>query len=253
MNSSIYTGHVRHRRFAPAENSFTYSVAMFCLDLAEVPSLFRSPGLLGYDRPALFAFHRKDYFGDPARPLDECVRDRVQAETGRRPQGPIRLLTQLRYFGYCFNPVSFYYCYGSDGKSVEFILAEITNTPWNERHAYVLERGGGERLEFSFDKEFHVSPFMSMDQKYRWLFSPPTEALNVHMDNFERGGRLFDATLTLKRSSWNAANLAYALLLHPFMTFKTVASIHFQALKLWLKKVPFHPHPGYVKAKGEVS
>jgi hypothetical protein len=135
MNSALYTGEVRHRRFAPAGNSFSYSVALFYVDLAEAPSLFRLPGVLGYDAPALFAFRRRDYFGDPKRPLDDCVREKIEHETGRRPEGPIRLLTQISYLGYGFNPVSFYYCFDAAGRRVEFILAEITNTPWNERHA----------------------------------------------------------------------------------------------------------------------
>lgn len=246
MRSAVYLGRVRHRRFEPVENAFEYDVCYFYLDLAEAPWFFRTPGLFGYNRPGLFAFRRSDYYGDPALPLDVAVRDRVEKETGRRPVGPVRLLTQIRYFGYGFNPVSFYYCFDRSGERVEAILAEITNTPWNERHAYVLRCGGEGALEtFEFDKAFHVSPFMDMAQRYRWRFGSPGEELYVHMDNLNRDGgeRLFDATLRLRRRPLTAGSVAAALALHPFMTLKTIAAIHWQALKLWAKRAPFYPHP----------
>lgn len=248
--SAVYTGTVRHRRFEPVANEFTYDTALFCLDLSEIPALFRFPGLFSYNKPGLFAFHRKNYLGDPAKPLDECVRDVVQERTGRRPDGPIRILTQISYFGFCFNPATFYYCYDSTGDRVDFIVTEITNTPWNERHAYVLERREeGKTIHFVFPKEFHVSPFMSMDMSYRWLFSAPEEKLLVHMDNFDPGAtrRFFDATLNLKRREFTFAQVLFVLCLYPLMTVKTVFLIYYQAAKLWYKNVPFHTHP----AKGE--
>lgn len=250
IQSALYHGRVRHRRFEPVGNEFAYSVFYFYLDLAELPSLFRLPGLFSLNRRGLFAFHRADYLGDPARPLDAEVRDRVEKETGQRPAGPIRLLTQIRTFGHCFNPVSFYYCFDAAGARVDFVVAEITNTPWKERHAYVLRCSGAEGTQqFEFDKAFHVSPFMDMAQRYRWNFSAPGPDLFVHMDNVPLRGadRMFDATLRLKRTPWSPGAVAASLLFYPASTLKTVLMIHWQAMRLWLKRAPFYPHPAGVK------
>jgi DUF1365 family protein len=252
VNSAIYTGRVRHRRFKPTGNAFSYTVCLYYLDLSEVEKLFRWPALASRSGFSLSAFRRKDYLGDATLSLDEAVRQHVESETGQRPRGPIRLLTQIAYLGYCFNPVSFYYCFDRAGTRVEYIVADITNTPWNERHAYVLTCTGKEPMEhFSFSKIFHVSPFMDMNLSYDWLFSAPDKKLLVHMENFIPGEseRFFDATLTLERQSFTAFHFFKSLVLYPFMTFKTVAMIYWQALKLWMKKVPFHPHT----IKGVVS
>jgi uncharacterized protein len=175
------------------------------------------------------------------------VRDRVERETGRRPAGPVRLLTHLRTFGHCFNPVSFYYCYDATGTRVETIVAEITNTPWGERHAYVLPtdpgQASGEPMRFRIGKVFHVSPFMPMDLDYDWRFTQPGARLAVHMCNRRAGETLFDATLALERREITGTSLARALVRHPVATLNVVTAIHWQALRLWLKRVPFHVHP----------
>ncbi|MCA9295145.1 MAG: DUF1365 domain-containing protein, partial [Phycisphaerales bacterium] len=164
MKSCMYEGWVRHRRRSTPEHAFRYRMFMMWLDLGELDDVFRGRWLWSTRRPALAWFRRADYLGDPARPLDEAVRDLVQDRTGRRPVGPIRLLTHLRYFGYIMNPVSFYYCWSEDESRVETIVADVTNTPWNERHAYVLDGGMNsgdlQHQRFRFNKEFHVSPFM---------------------------------------------------------------------------------------------
>lgn len=188
--SAIYQGAVRHRRMSPVEHSFRYKVFMMYLDLDELPGLFDNHPGWGVDKRALAAFHRSDYFGPPEVPLMQAVRDAVEEKTGRRPEGPIRMLTNLRYFGYCFNPVTFYYCFDPSGTQVDCILAEITNTPWRERHSYIMQRHEarlvGPSQRFDFPKEFHVSPFIDMDIDYAWRFSPPGERLVVHMDDFRR-------------------------------------------------------------------
>ena len=256
MNSAIYRGTVRHRRLRPVPHAFRYPLFMLYLDLDELPQLFDGRWLWSARRLAPAWFRRADFLaaGDPAVPLAQAVRDLAEARTGRRPEGPIRLLTHLRYWGYVMNPVSFYYCFDPTGARVETVLAEITNTPWKERHTYVLRngdegRGTGEgSLRFRFGKEFHVSPFMGMNHQYDWRFSEPGRRLAVHMENFENGGKLFDATLVLEREEISGPALARALLRHPFMTARVITAIHWNALKLWLKGNPFHAHPRYRRA-----
>jgi len=252
MNSCLYKGWVRHRRRAPAGNGFRYRLFMVYLDLAELPGVFDGHWLWSARRPAPAWFRRSDYLGPTSLPLDEAVRCRVEAETGRRPSGPIRMLTHLRYFGYCMNPVTFYYCFDDDDRELVFVVAEINNTPWDERHAYVLDvataRKDGRNLHWSFGKSFHVSPFLPMDMDYEWRFSQPSRSLHVHMDNLKGGERVFDATLELQREPMTARALTRALLGYPFMTLKVAWLIYWQAFRLLVKGTPFFTHPAKVAA-----
>jgi DUF1365 family protein len=252
MNSALYTGWIQHRRFGPARNAFRYRIFMSWLDLAELERVFERRWFWSARRPALAWFRRADFLGPAHLPLDVAVRDRVQQHTGVRPRGPIRLLTHLRFFGYSFNPVSFYYVFDEADTHVETIVAEITNTPWRERHAYVLPvtraKGAPHCWRFSFAKQFHVSPFMPMDLRYDWSFGTPGQGLHVHMENhvcaLDGARRLaFDATLHLRRREMTAASMAMALLRFPFITLRVSALIYWQALKLLFKRAPFHVHP----------
>lgn len=254
MHSALFEGTVRHRRFAPAEHAFEYTLFMVYLDLAELDQVFRGRLLWSASRPAPARFRREDHFGDAEVPLDEAVRALVAQKTGRRPDGPIRLLTHLAYYGWCFNPVSFYYCFDREDRRVETVVAEVSNTPWLERHLYVLDRAAGApdggALRWRTAKEFHVSPFMDMKQEYGWSLRDPAESLVVHMENWEDGGKLFDATMTLRRREITGGALASALARWPFMTLKVVGGIHWEALKLWAKDVPVFTHPRYRGAEG---
>ncbi len=246
--SALYVGHLRHRRFAPRRNDFRYRIYFTLIDLDELSTLFDGRWFWSSRRPALAWFRRADYLGDPATPLIEAVRDRVEQETGRRPSGPIRLLTHLRQFGYNFNPVSFYYVYDATGRELETVVAEITNTPWDERHSYVLsvakaERVGAKVLRWQFDKRFHVSPFLPMDMRYDWRFTAPGDSLDVHMENWREGRCDFDSTLTLRRLPLTSGSLARALASFPLMTLKVSWLIYWQALRLWWKRTPFFVHP----------
>src|SRR5947209_893801 len=178
--SCIYFGTIRHRRFEP-QRRFSHRLAFAYVDLEELPALFG--GRLVARRPGAVRFRRRDYHGLRGVPLRTAVLDTVQAQSGHRPEGPVRLLTQPRSFGVCFNPVSFYYCFDRSGKRVESVLAEVTNTPWGERHAYVLAGDPHSRiLNGHFGKELHVSPFMSMDHCYRACYGAPGETLSVHIE-----------------------------------------------------------------------
>jgi uncharacterized protein len=255
VSSAVYTGTIRHRRFAPRAHDFRYRIFMTLIDLAELPGLFDRHWLWSARRPALGWFRRADYLGDPRTPLDTAVRDRVERETGTRPTGAIRLLTNLRFFGWASNPVSFYYVYDASDSHVETVVAEITNTPWDERHAYVLRvadaRSEGARAHrWQFEKAFHVSPFMPMDLRYDWRFTDPGELLGVHMENWRDGARIFDATLTLTREPLTARALARALAAFPLITAKVSLMIYWQALRLWIKRVPFFSHPNKTNETG---
>jgi uncharacterized protein len=251
VNSALYIGKLRHRRMAPRVHAFSYAVYMVWLDLAELDTVFRGRWFWSTKRRALAWFRRADYLGDAAISLDEAVRRRVAQSLGKRPSGPIRMLSQLRNFGHCFNPVTFYYCYDTADTRVETVVAEITNTPWRERHSYVLPapvlpapQAPGAAMQFEMPKQFHVSPFMSLDQGYRWQFTVPGKKLAVHMENLQDSKRVFDATLNLDRRPIATGSLAFVLLRFPLSTVRVLVAIHWQALRLWLKRVPVHTHPG---------
>ncbi len=247
MESCIYTGHVRHRRFLPVENSFRYKLFMVYADLAEIDVAFRASPFWSSNRFNIAYFRRRDHFGDPTAPLDTSVRSLVQSRTGKSLFGPIRLLCHFRYFGHCFNPASFYYCYNRDGSRLDTIVVEIHNTPWGEVHCYVLDASQNLTSppfrRYALKKEFHISPFMGMDMHYDWRFREPGKTLTVHMQSFQENQKFFDATLTLRRREISRALLSRVLVTYPVMTLKVITMIHWQALRLWLKKVPFYVHP----------
>ncbi len=247
MHSCLYVGRVHHRRLAPVEHAFRYGIGLAYLDLDELPSLLRSNLPLYGARFSPGSFCRRDHLGDPAEPLAQSVRGLVQAETGRPPQGPIRLLTQLRRFGYYFSPLNLYYCFDASGTAVESVVAEVSNTPWGERYCYVLWQGNHvgppERLRFRHPKRFHVSPFLDMDFDYEWQLSGPGRLLKVHVADCQGGRRVFHAGMVLERRPLDARQLARLWLRFPWMTAQVIAAIYYEAFRLWLKKCPYYPHP----------
>jgi DUF1365 family protein len=213
--SALYEGWVRHRRYQPVEHEFRYRLFMSYFDLDELPELLDRVPLWSARRPAPAWFRRSDYL-----------------DIGH--EGPVRVLTHVRTFGYLFNPISLYYCFDRAGERVEKVLAEVTNTPWGERHVYALEG-----LDSVTSKRLHVSPYLGMDADYRIRMTPPGEQLRVHVDSHRDGVVDFDATLALQRRELSP----WPLLRYPFMTARVTAGIYAQALRLWRKRAPYHPHP----------
>lgn len=246
VNSCIYSGRLDHLRRHPVRHAFSHRLFMLYLDLDELPGSLDLWPLCSARRPALARFRRDDHLGPPEQPLAHSVRELVHQRLGRRPAGPVRLLTHLRYFGYCFNPVSVYFCHDADG-ALDALVLEVNNTPWRERHCYVLDATAAERrggtLLLDFDKAFHVSPFMPMDMRYHWRFRVPGDRLVIGMRALHEGRRVFDAQLLMHRRPLERKRLVLTLLRQPAMTLKVIALIHYQALRLWLKRVPLFTHP----------
>ena len=243
----LYWGTIFHRRHTPFTRFFKYPIFMAYIDITSL-STTMSPSLLwNINKPAIVSFRRSDYHGDPQVDLEDAVRLTLLEKTGRSFKGPIRLLTNLRYFGYCFNPVSFYYCFNEADDKVEAIMAEVTNTPWKERYAYVIEKqdqtNNKPRLVASPKKQLHVSPFWGMDHDYDWSFSQPESNLSVYMRNFKEDKMVFDVALNLKRKVFSNRSLLKAILRFPFITLMVVYRIHWQAFILYIKRAPFFTHP----------
>lgn len=247
MNSCIYAGKVRHRRFRPARHEFQYSLFWLYLDLDELPEILRRQRLLSDRKLAVASFRRSDHLGDASTPLLSCVHDFVESETGLQLRGPVRLLTQLRHFGLYFSPVNLFYCFDDAGQTVQAIVAEVSNTPWNQRHCYVLWDGNrtseAEGHRFAHRKQFHVSPFMEVDGRYEWNLQTPGDGLDVSIACVKEKRRFFDASMSLRRRRLSDVQLARCLLRFPLTTVQTVGAIYYQAFRLWMKKCPFYPHP----------
>ena len=250
MESCLYEGNVVHTRMFPTFHSFKYNLFMLCVDLNELPHIFKPYWFWSSKSWNLAFFRRKDHLGDPKISLDISVRNLVEQKTGTRPQGPISLITHFCYFGYRINPVSFYFCFDKNKKNLDSVIAEINNTPWGEQHCYVFKcdpYSKNKKDKFTFDKQFHISPFMSMNLKYVWYLSRPSNKFSVEMETWKNQKKILQVKFNTARTQISHASLGRVLIQYPLVTFKVLWGIYFQAFRLWLKKVPFHTHPKHQK------
>ncbi len=246
MKSCIYKGTVGHQRRGSAANRFRYRLFMMYLDLDELTTVFDPFWFWSASRPAPARFRREHHWGDPGTSLRESIVELIRERTGKQHTGPIRLLTHLSYFGYCFNPLSVYYCFDEDEHLTDVVL-EVSNTPWGEQCCYVLTEKDNlshNHHRYRFAKEMHVSPFMPMDMEYACNFIEPGERLFLSLDNYREGKKVFGSQLTLDRKEITSLNMALALVKDPFMTLRVTTLIHWQAAKLWFKRARFYDHPG---------
>lgn len=269
MISGLYTGALTHARHSPRENVFCYGVTSFLLDLDELSEITRRLRLLSRNRFNAFAFYDRDHLGEPGRSVKENVLDWLHERGVDLAGGRILLLTNLRVLGYVFNPVSFFHCYRPDGE-LACVIAEVSNT-FGEGLPYLLgpeqRQETGEmhrRHAYATQKRLHVSPFMTLDLDYRFLFGDPlepeshgsgqrpAERLQAQIDVLERQRRFFTATLAVRRQELTDRALVSAFFRYPLMTMRVTSLIHWQALKLYLKGVPFHHKPPFLEGHGSL-
>ena len=246
MKSALYFGEVRHHRKSPKKHDLKYQVYMAHLFLDETNQVFQNRWFWSVNRSNLGAFVRSDYHRPEVDDLAKAVRDTMSDQLGRKCTGPVSIITHLRTFGYCFNPVSFYFLWNEEKTRPVALMTEITNTPWGERYAKCFEWNSKDekiRSDHEFHKEFHVSPFIGMDVEYDWRFRQPTENFQADMLLREKGKLFFTAHLKMKRRPIDRKNLAWALIRFPLMTLNVTRAIYWNALLLRLKGCPFFSHP----------
>jgi hypothetical protein len=258
----IYTGKLRHRRFRPRRHEFTYNLFMAWLDIDRIPAMMAACPWTAYNRFNWASFDERDHFGDPKLSLRERVMRDARTHGLELPPGPVFLLTHLRYLGYCFNPISFFYCYDEAGR-IHSILGEVHNTFGEIRNYWLTSenrqgenrQATGNAFRYVCPKTLHVSPFNPMNLDYEFVLTEPGQRLVAHMNTAEGSDKpFFDATLTLEHRAWTSRNLAAALAGYPLMTVQVIGAIHWEALRLWIKRVPVFTHPDRIESRvGEVT
>jgi len=239
-NSALYEGWLSHSRSVDVTHGFGYQLALCYLDLDEVDAVMADHPLWSSKHISPVRFRRGDYLGREDVPLADAVRTIAELPDNR----PVRLLTHLRTWGWCFNPLSLYFCFDESGEVVDTVVASVTNTPWNEHHEYVFRADADGRIDAEIDKVLHVSPFLGMDQTHRFIIDPPTGEMRVSVENRERGERVFRADMRLQRRVLDRRAMSRLIFRYPFMTWRVSAGIYAQAARLATKGARFHPHPG---------
>lgn len=245
---TIFRGRVWHARREPFQHRFDYGLALLGLDLDHLDSAFPAHPLWALNRSGVASFHESDHLGGGSG-LALRARAAVADRLGFSPSGRVQLICQPRYFGYTFNPVTFYLFHsgdaGAEGEGMlEAILLEVTNTPWNERHAYALDcRDAVGPWHFELDKAFHVSPFLPMDLRYAFDVRLQGDRFEVTKRTLSAGRVVFVARMVLEALPLDRRGLGALLAAFPSRTLRVVAAIYWQALRLWLRGASYHPHP----------
>lgn len=245
--SGIYKGWVGHRRFSPKKHSFKYEMFLLAIDLDELPHLSKIGPWFKSNKFAPLSLKASDYLSHQAQLSKQHVWEKIQSLGAKQEPARVMFIGQLRCFGLYFSPINLYYCF-DENDALLSMLAEVSNTPWNERHYYLIpvnqqdEKNSSQKM--ISEKAFHVSPFMDLNMQYQWLIKKPAEQLKLHIQNnhLTSGEKLFDANLTMQRMDFTNQNLRRCLADIPMMTLKTLWGIYWQAMKLFIKGVPYVAH-----------
>ena len=250
MRSHLLTGKVRHRRARPFTYGLEHDVWYAALDLAELDDLDRRLRLFGHNRRAVVELRDRDHLPEPATDIDADVRALLRAEGEDTTGWRLTLVTNLRSLGYVFNPASFYLCRDGDG-DLRLVIVEVHNT-FGERHLYTLRRRPGDAAGAPFtaamDKAFFVSPFIDVDGRYSVFVRDDPDRLELSIALRQDGSPMLSTSLVLRRTPLSDRSLLRVLVRHPLLTHRTIALIHWHALRLWLRGAPFFRHGAAVRA-----
>ena len=237
-NSYIYTGNVIHKRFKPKIHSFNYRVFSLLVDLSEINLLHKTLKIFSYNKLNIISFFDKDHGARDGSSLKDWVLDNLKKNNIDTNDIKIKLLCYPRIFGYVFNPLSVFYIYDNKSNLIS-IMHEVKNT-FGEQHVYIFKVNKNENLVQQIcKKKFHVSPFINMNCVYFFRILKPGNKISVIIDVQDPEGKILYASQDGIKSELNNASLIKSYLKHPLMTFKVIVAIHFEAFKLWIKKIKF--------------